>query len=83
MADKKFVWSWKEKTFDNWWAVINVSIRKSDLDNCKLSDKWYYFLTVATKREPDQYGNTHMIYENEFTPKPKAETDAWKNELFG
>ena len=78
-TDKKFVGSGKEKVFDNGGSVINISIKKEDLEGCKLSAKGYYFLTVATKREPDQYGNTHMIYENAYE---KKETETTTEELF-
>lgn len=84
MADtqgiKHFVGSGKEKVFDNGGSLINFSIKKEDLDSCKLSPKGYYFLTIAPRREADQYGNTHSVYENTFEAKPKD--DDAVNELF-
>jgi len=79
---RHFVGSGKEKVFDNGGSVINFSIKKADLDACKLSEKGYYFLTISARKEADQYGNTHSVYENTFE---KKETDSTPTttELFG
>ena len=81
MADKKFVGSGREKKFDDGGSVINISIKKADLDSCALSEKGYYALTVGQRKETDQYGNTHYVYEN--TYQKKESTDSWKEELLG
>lgn len=84
MADSKtrnFVGSGKEKVFDNWGSVINISISKEKLEKCKLSDKGYYYITVAKKQSMDERKNTHMVYENSYEKK-ETTADSWKDELF-
>jgi hypothetical protein len=61
------------------YEIVNISIQAS-----KLKDAWYDYngekyarLTVAKKREVDQYGKTHTVYVNDYKPeegtsKPKA-----------
>ena len=65
MGDKKFVGNGKIKTFDNGGFVINIRVRVADLTP---NEKGYCNITVATRREPDKYGNTHTVYLNDFVP---------------
>ena len=72
---KKYVrGSAKEKVFDNGSKLINFSINIKDeaLTKHANPDGWVQ-LVMSSKREVDQYGNSHYIYLNEFKPKKKEE----------
>jgi len=58
------------KTFDNGWEVMNVSLNLEDLQRLP-QVKWYVKICIAKKKEKDQYGNTHMIYEDTYVPVKK------------
>ena len=70
MADsKKYVGKGRVKTFQNGGSVINIGIRYADLQP---NERGYINLTVAEMRNPDDKGNTHTVYVNEYT-KPQDE----------
>lgn len=70
MAEKKtYVGNGKKREFDNGGSLINISLKYADL---KPNDKGYVNLVVGSKKETDQWGNTHAVWVNDY--KPKAET---------
>jgi hypothetical protein len=52
-------------TFDNGGETLNVSLNLEDLQSLP-SIKGYVQITIAERKSPDQYGNTHYIKENTF-----------------
>ena len=49
--------------------VINLFLKLEDLVGLPQTDKGYIRIVAGERREPDAYGNTHYIYEDEFVPK--------------
>jgi len=47
--------------------MINISIDLTKIDKSRIKEhkngSKYYNLTVDEKREPDQFGNTHTVYQ--------------------
>jgi len=74
----------KEVTFDNGGSLINLSFNVNDFlsgdgqQNIAdfADDKGWVKITVAPKREVDQYGNTHSLYLNEYRPDPNYQSQA-------
>lgn len=62
--------------------MINISIDLSKIDKSRIKEgkngAKYYNLTVDKKKEPDQYGNTHTVYQ---TPT-KEEREAKKDKVY-
>jgi hypothetical protein len=56
--------------FSNGGDAVNCSILVSDLEP---NERGYANFVVASRREPDNYGNTHSVYHDDFVPKPKEE----------
>jgi len=74
MAERIYVGSGKERTFDGGGSIVTISVDVDKLiDACKDygytpdSGKRYIKLKVNQRRETDQYGNTHSV-----------EVDTWK-----
>lgn len=61
----------REVEFSNGGSVLNISLNMQQLQELEQT-KGYVNLTISARREADQYGNTHMIYENTFKPKEGA-----------
>jgi hypothetical protein len=67
----------KEAPFSENGEVINLSLLVDDVvaileGNPDIHKKGYVQLTIKKKGGgADQYGNTHMVYENTYQPKPK------------
>lgn len=59
-------------------SLINISIDLNKIDKTKIKQHTngakYYALTVDTKREPDQYGNTHTVYDSQSKEERQART---------
>lgn len=52
--------------------MVNISVCLSDIPKDQVNEfngKKYVSLTVAKKREVDQYGKTHSVSINEYKPK--------------
>lgn len=62
----------REVEFSNGGSVLNISLNMQQLQELEQT-KGYVNLTISARREADQYGNTHMIYENTFKPKEGAQ----------
>lgn len=49
--------------------MINISIDLKKVNKAKIKEHTngakYYNLVVDQKKEPDQYGNTHTVYEQQ------------------
>lgn len=62
--------------------MINVSIDLSKIDKSRIKEgkngAKYYNITVDEKRSPDQFGNTHTVYN---TPT-KEEREAKKDKVY-
>lgn len=56
--------------------LINVSIDLTKIDKNKIKDHAnggkYYNLVVATRQQPDNYGNTHTVYERSTEEEQRA-----------
>jgi hypothetical protein len=67
----------KEIKFADGNAIINLDLKLEDLNSLPVSEKGYIRVVVAPRQSPDQYGNTHYVYENDFVPdKSKAKGGA-------
>lgn len=60
-------------------ALTNISICLSDIPDYARKQanngKWYCNLTIADRKEPDQYGNTHTVYVNKTKEQREANPD--------
>lgn len=66
MSEKKYI-GWSAKAVDTKFGqILNLSIKVSDLQP---NEKGYAAISVMQKKEPDQYGNTHYMVENDYKPK--------------
>lgn len=72
MADKTFLkCSAKEKTFANGGSVINLGIKVSDLQAFAKqhgNERGYLNLVISQRRDVGQYGDTHTVSLDTFTP---------------
>ncbi len=68
----------KEVTFDNGGSLVHIDILTdaggivTKNGNLKPNEKGYVKLTLSKLPQPDAYGNTHTLYENEWKPTGKA-----------
>lgn len=70
----------REVKFGDGGSLINVDLKLEDLNNLPVSERGYIRLVVAPRKDTDQFGNTHSIYENTFVPdKSKAPATATKS----
>lgn len=66
MAKNYVKWSAKlVKT--QFWDLINITLNLEDLQRLP-QFKGYVKLTIAPRKEIWQYWDTHLIYENDYTP---------------
>lgn len=49
---------WKETT------IVNLSLKKEDLDKLVVNDKGYVYVDLIKKKEKDKYDNDFSICEN-------------------
>lgn len=57
-------------------SIINLDLKLAELNDLPVSEKGYIRLTVSERKEVDQFGNSHSVYENDFVPdKSKAKTE--------
>jgi len=72
----------RQVDFGDGGSLINLDLKLEDLNNLPVSDRGYIRIVVAPRREADQFGNTHSVYENTFVPDktkaPKGPTGAGK-----
>lgn len=61
--------SGKMHIFDDNSHVINLFLKLEDLVGLPQTDKGYIRIVAGERKSPDDYGNTHFIYEDEFVPK--------------
>lgn len=73
MAEKIYVkCSAKQRTFDNGGSVINLGFKVDELIEFARQHRnqgGYLNLVVAERRTPGQYGDTHTVYLDTYTPK--------------
>lgn len=67
----------REIHFDNGGSVINLSLNKEEL--MKLPGE-YVKLTIAPRRQEDDYGNTHYVKENDYKPKDRTDNSSSKDD---
>jgi len=73
MAKNYIKWSAKMvKT--QYWEILNLSLSLEDLQRLP-QYKWYVRLTIAPRKEPGQYGDTHSIFENDYQPNWQSSND--------
>jgi len=65
-----FKGSAKEREFSNGTSVINIDIKKEWLDSLPVSEGGYVKMTLTALKNIDKFGNTHLIYENDYKPDP-------------
>jgi hypothetical protein len=68
----------KEHVFNNGSAVINFSLNYENLGEL-VDEKGWIQLTMAPRKEVDPYGNTHVVYLNEFKPDASKKVEAAKS----
>lgn len=77
MSDKTYLkGSAKERQFGNGGSVINIGVKAEDLiafAKAHANERGWVNLTVAQRKTPSQYGDTHSVYLDDYTPKPKAD----------
>lgn len=64
--------------FANGGEIINLSLNLDELNKLP-NNKGYIQISIATKEETDQYGNTHSVYENDFKPEKQTGAKAKTN----
>lgn len=69
---KNFVGNGWAKTFNNGGTIINISLKLDDLNKIPTNEKGYIRLVVAQRREPNDSGSTHYVYEDTYKAQPKA-----------
>ncbi len=62
----------KEHVFDNGSSLVNFSLNIENLKEKANEDGWIQ-LVMTARQEVDQYGNTHLVYFNDFKPKPQED----------
>lgn len=62
--------SGRARQFDNGGENIYLSLLFSDLESLPRNEDGYIRLVVSELREPDKFGNTHSIFENDWKPDP-------------
>jgi hypothetical protein len=65
----------KAKQFDNGGQIIKLGFKVDDLaEFCRKhkNDRGYLNLVVAERREEGQYGDTHSVYLDTYTPRTGA-----------
>lgn len=70
----------RQKQFDNGGTVINLDLLVSEVQAIA-NEKGYAKITLSELREPDMYGNTHSIYQNDWVPDAKATPQGVKDLL--
>lgn len=78
MAKNYIKGSFRNYEFDNGDSKMVMSVFVDDLVKIQ-NDKGYASVVLAERREADDYGNTHYLYENDYKPKGKASKDKPKS----
>jgi len=63
--------SGREYIFKDGGQIINMFVKFEDLEALPRTDKGYIRFVMAERKEPDQFKNTHYIYEDTFVPEKK------------
>lgn len=70
----------KEKQFDSGGSVINLGVKADDLiafAQAHANERGYVNLVISQRRDVGQYGDTHTVALDTYTPKPKADETGW------
>lgn len=67
MSENKniYVWNAKEKVFQDWSSLINLSFKFSDLWRY-VNDKWYVNLSLSKRKSVWRYWETHTMKVNTY-----------------
>ena len=77
MTDKKYInWICKEVQFNNWWSIINISLKLEDLKEL-VNEKGYINMTLNKRKEPGKFGETHFLTLNEYKKETKKVNEFW------
>lgn len=60
----------REFKFTDGNSVINLDLNLAALQALPISEKGYVRITISKRDKPDDFGNTHSVYENTFVPDP-------------
>ncbi len=52
-------------------TFYNLSLNINDLNKIEPNDKGYIKISMSQLKEPDKFGNTHTVYENDYKPVQK------------
>lgn len=58
----------KEHVFENGGSILHVDLKVDDLKRLPINEAGYVKLNISKLPNPDNYGNTHSIYENDWKP---------------
>ena len=74
VKDRKWIGgSGKMHVFADNSHVINLFLKLEDLVALPQTDKGYIRIVAGERKDPDKYGNTHYLYEDEFVPKKSVD----------
>ena len=81
--DKTYInWICKEVQFNNWWSIINISLKLEDLQNLA-NEKGYINMTLNKRKETWKYWETHFLTLNDYKKEtPKKVNEFW-DEILG
>ena len=54
-------------------TFFNLSLKLDDLNKIEPNEKGYIKISMSQLKEPDKFGNTHTVYENDYKPVQKEE----------
>lgn len=52
-------------------TFYNLSLNINDLNKIEPNEKGYIKISMSQLKEPDKFGNTHTVYENDYKPVQK------------
>jgi len=79
MADKIYLRCSAKARTTQYGDVLNLGIKVEDLaDFCRKhkNERGYLNLTIAARKEVGQYGDTHSVYLDTYTPKSDGRTES-------
>jgi hypothetical protein len=80
-APKNYIGGSAKAFTNDYGTLINMSLKLEDLQALPVNEKGYIKITLAERKEPGKYGDTHMVYENTYVPKAKT-SETTEDELF-
>lgn len=65
---KNYIKGWIKEITTKFWPMLKLSLSIEDLNNLPKTEKGYIKLVIAPRKEVWQYGDTHYMYEDDFSP---------------